>query len=176
VRLYIAHRRSLAAKQHDKKNALDRMNMSPAELKAEQQREFKQKQAEMQEKILKRVQELEAEGVSFAQFKAMREVMAEEMKANKQKAALSSGIEGSAATFAAQLEGMDAGDLPMVKLGDASVAAPFTSKMPSIRSCVDIVRQGRCTLVSSIQMVRCIWLMHNFYHPVQDSHTIYFIL
>jgi cation-transporting ATPase 13A1 len=49
---------------------------------------------------------------------------------------------------------MDSGELPMVKLGDASIAAPFTSKMPSIRSCVDIVRQGRCTLVNSIQMVR----------------------
>ena len=63
------------------------------------------------------------------------------------------GVEASAGLMAQQFDDLDSGELPMVKLGDASIAAPFTSKMPSIKSCVDIVRQGRCTLVSSIQMV-----------------------
>merc|ERR1712194_77763 len=65
---------------------------------------------------------------------------------------------GSAGSLAKQFDDMETGDLPMVKLGDASIAAPFTSKMPSIKSCVDIVRQGRCTLVSSIQMYQILAL------------------
>ena len=78
------------------------------------------------------------------------------MAAAKQKQGIvkGGGIEASAGSLAQQFDEMETGDLPMVKLGDASIAAPFTSKMPSIKSCVDIVRQGRCTLVSSIQMVR----------------------
>jgi cation-transporting ATPase 13A1 len=51
--------------------------------------------------------------------------------------------------------------LPMVRPGDASVAAPFTSKAPSVTNCVDLIRQGRCTLLSALQqqqimMLNCI--------------------
>ena len=55
------------------------------------------------------------------------------------------------AQVASMMEGLEEGDLPRVKLGDASIAAPFTSKVPSICSVVDIIRQGRCALVNTAQ-------------------------
>ena len=35
--------------------------------------------------------------------------------------------------------------------GEASVAAPFTSRIPSIKGCVDLIRMGRSTLLSALQ-------------------------
>jgi len=149
VKLYQIKAREFAVKQHDKKNTLDKSKMTRAELQAKQRAEMAEKQRQVQI----RAAELEAQGVQWAQLKAMKEILGKEMADAQKKKMQHNSVEGSAAAIAAQLEDMETGDLPMVKLGDASIAAPFTSKMPSIRSCVDIVRQGRCTLVSSIQMV-----------------------
>lgn len=41
---------------------------------------------------------------------------------------------------------------PQIRLGDASVAAPFTSKLSNVGSLINIIRQGRSTLVAFTQM------------------------
>ena len=46
----------------------------------------------------------------------------------------------------------------MVRPGDASVAAPFTSRSPSVRNIVDLIRQGRCTLLSALQQQQIMML------------------
>ena len=51
----------------------------------------------------------------------------------------------------AALDSGESEDMPVIRPGDASVAAPFTSRMPSISSCVKLLRQGRCTLLSALQ-------------------------
>ena len=157
MKLYLITGKEVAIKVRDKKRKAEKAKKDKLDAKSNQ----KKLTAEKQEKMMLRVKELEEQGVQWAQFKALQEFMsAEKAEAQKRKNEMASkrSVAGSASTIAAQLEDLEMDEIPMVKVGDASVAAPFTSKMPSIRSCVDIVRQGRCTLVTSIQMYQILAL------------------
>jgi len=89
------------------------------------------------------VPELEAK-----ERKAKEAVMA--MKGTKKKKTKhAKTLERSLQDLAAAQE-----DLNHVALGDASVASPFTSRTMSIRCCRDILQQGRCTLVTMLQIYK----------------------
>lgn len=145
------------AREAQEKQAAQRVEM------AKKQAEFKEKQKRYMAEELEERRQRGEEGfmATIAATKAVLQRLQAEQRANSDDAMRKHGGSGFAASAAMlaqagmseeELEETGVGGVPMVKLGDASVAAPFTSKRPSVRSTVDIVRQGRCTLVSSMQM------------------------
>lgn len=52
----------------------------------------------------------------------------------------------------------DSEEAPTLKLGDASCAAPFTSKLANVSAVTNIIRQGRCALINTIQMYKILAL------------------
>jgi len=65
-----------------------------------------------------------------------------------------------------------------VRPGDASVAAPFTSRAPSVRNLVDLIRQGRCTLLSALQQQQIMMLesLISAYAPISPLYLPYISL
>ncbi|KAJ0406574.1 hypothetical protein P43SY_004463 [Pythium insidiosum] len=128
-------------------------NFVPAMTKEERAEHMRKKQAEIEADVRKR----EARGESFARIKAIAAFAKREAEENKKIAAQRTGAKGFAAfannaALQQYMDDFEDGEVPMVKLGDASIASPFTSRAPSIKGCVDIIRQGRCALVTTMQM------------------------
>ena len=78
----------------------------------------------------------------------------------KQQLKASEQAAGLADKFTATMmeQELDDSEPPKIKLGDASVAAPFTSKLKNVIAIPNIIRQGRCTLVATIQMYKILAL------------------
>jgi len=76
-----------------------------------------------------------------------------QLKAQQQAAGLADKL-----TSTMMEQEIDENEPPKIKLGDASVAAPFTSKLKNVVAIPNIIRQGRCTLVATIQMYKILAL------------------
>lgn len=89
-----------------------------------------------------------APGVESKQRKA-----AEDIHQAKQETGTKSGKNPSIEDSMRQLREAQH-ELDHVELGDASVAAPFTSRAVSIKCCSQVVQQGRCTLVTMLSIYK----------------------
>jgi len=161
------------------KSAEEEMNAQQEVIKKRQkvnqkamQAEMKAIQAELQAKQKTRMMELVQEQADkgnsgfMATMTIMKETMADfknELQAKQKEIGLKYGnVYDKNKKMDLLKEEMESEMMStVVRPGDASVAAPFTSRSPSVRNVVDVVRQGRCTLLSALQnqqimMLECI--------------------
>eukprot|EP00038_Savillea_parva_P008274 m.175862 g.175862 ORF g.175862 m.175862 type:complete len:1518 (-) comp14065_c0_seq1:304-4857(-) len=151
-------------------NAEEKLNLQQkvvAKKNAEIQKKFKARMAAKRAELMQLQQqwiqeEMEKAGGMMGMFSAAKaatgrlqtEMLKEQRKLQKEF--------GTAYSPASEddLMGMEQAQdtLPIVRPGDASVAAPFTSRSPSVRAVVDLIRQGRCTLLSALQQQQIMML------------------
>ena len=141
---------------------------------AKKQKELIPQQQQMvQEELEAMRQRGEDVGLS-ASFAAMKKVHARvqaELKKKRldlnRKFGLSDAFDNKDAEDLFAELGTEQDMMPTIRPGDASIAAPFTSRQPSIKSVVDLLRQGRCTLLSALQqqqimMLECMITAYTF--------------
>lgn len=93
---------------------------------------------------------------AFPQLEEAREKAARKMLSQR---AANPVAKFDLSSITSTMESMDEDDgPPQIRLGDASVAAPFTSKLANVKAVCSIIRQGRCTLVATIQMYKILAL------------------
>jgi cation-transporting ATPase 13A1 len=170
----------IAKKVDNSKSAEEQLNSQQALLmkraktnNAAMRAEMKAVQAELQAKQKERMMTLvqekadRGEGAGImATMSVMKETMSdfktELMQRNKEIAAKYGNVYDKDKTKDLLKEELESEMMTtVVRPGDASVAAPFTSRSPSVRNVVDVLRQGRCTLLSALQnqqimMLECI--------------------
>lgn len=131
------------------------------DLKRKQMGMYK-KQTEYVAAEMKRREEQGLDCGVMVQMQVMKEVMARLQQELRDERDNLQKMHGSGFATGAQswIEGLEQSqeEQVAVKLGDASMAAPFTSRTPSICSVVDIIRQGRCTLLSAVQQMQIMML------------------
>ena len=91
---------------------------------------------------------------TISKFKAEQKKERKDKKKGKKSVNSSSRTSSSALERSLRQLKEAQDELDHVELGDASVASPFTSRTVSIKCCKDVLQQGRCTLVTMLQIYK----------------------